>query len=241
MGLTAFSGNDGVNVFLNSLATTDAKAGVEVRLMARNNEVLAIRTTDAQGFVRFEAGLARGEGGLSPAMLIADAKTDYAFLNLKSPAFDLSDRGVAGRVTVSGSTRSSTRSAASTAPARPSTSRRCCAMRRASAVTGVPLTLVVERPDGVEYRRTIVQDQGVGGRSLSVPIVSAAPTGTYRVRAYTDPKAPAIGATSFLVEDYVPERMEFDLASPTGRISQDHAGGSHGRRPLPLWRAGRAA
>ena len=47
---------------------------------------------------QFEAGLARGEGALAPAMLVAtDAKGDYAFLNLKGPAFDLSDRGVTGR------------------------------------------------------------------------------------------------------------------------------------------------
>ena len=71
LGLTAFSGNDGVNVFLNSLATTEAKAGIEIRLLARNNEVLATRTTDAQGFARFEAGLTRGEGGLAPAMVVA--------------------------------------------------------------------------------------------------------------------------------------------------------------------------
>ena len=55
LGLTAFSGNDGINVFLHSLATTDAKQGIEIRLLARNNEVLAARTTDANGFVRFEA------------------------------------------------------------------------------------------------------------------------------------------------------------------------------------------
>ena len=85
----------------------------------------------------------------------------------------------------------------------------------------MPLTLVVERPDGVEYRRTVVQDQGLGGRSLSFPMISAAPTGTYRVRAYTDPKGPAVGSTSFLVEDYVPDRMEFDLASPTGKLSKE--------------------
>ena len=122
LGLTAFSGNDGINVFLNSLATTEAKAGIEIRLIARNNEVLATRTTDAQGFARFESGLTRGEGGLAPAMLVADGKGDYAFLSLKAPAFDLTDRGVAGRTRRRpGSTRSSIRSAASTAPARPCT------------------------------------------------------------------------------------------------------------------------
>ncbi|MCC6383387.1 MAG: alpha-2-macroglobulin family protein, partial [Dehalococcoidia bacterium] len=91
MGLSAFSGNDGIHAFVHSLATTEPKGLVEVRLIARNNEVLATRRSDGNGHAQFEAGLARGEGGLSPAMLIAsDTRGDYAFLSLKSPAFDLS-------------------------------------------------------------------------------------------------------------------------------------------------------
>ena len=76
-----------------------------------------------------------------------------------------------------------------------------------------PLTLVMTRPDGVEYRRALVADQGLGGRSMSVPLVSSASTGTWRVAAYTDPKRPAVGETTFMVEDYVPDRLEFDLSS----------------------------
>ena len=75
-----------------------AKSGVEVRLISRGNEVLATRRTDASGHAQFEAGLASGEGGSAPAMLAAtDAQNDYAFLSLKAPAFDLTDRGVGGR------------------------------------------------------------------------------------------------------------------------------------------------
>src|SRR5207245_6541312 len=93
LGITAFSGHDGIHVFVNSLASTDAIAKAEVRLVARNNEILATRKTDQTGHVLFEAGLARGEGGLSPAMLTATGeKSDYAFLRLQSNAFDLSDR-----------------------------------------------------------------------------------------------------------------------------------------------------
>ena len=99
MGLTAFSGNDGVHVFVNSLASTDPVGKAEVKLVARNNEILATRKTDDAGHVLFETGLARGEGGLSPAMItVMSEKADYAFLNLKGNAFDLTDRGVAGRV-----------------------------------------------------------------------------------------------------------------------------------------------
>jgi uncharacterized protein YfaS (alpha-2-macroglobulin family) len=84
-----------------------------------------------------------------------------------------------------------------------------------------PLTLVMERPDGVEYRRALVADQGLGGHSWSAPIVSSASTGTWRVRAYTDPKRPPVGETTFLVEDYVADRIEFDLTTAAKVIPRD--------------------
>src|ERR1700712_95366 len=90
MGLTAFSGNDGIHVFVNSLASTEAVGKAEVKLVARNNEILATRKTDDAGHVLFEAGLARGEGGLSPALLtVTSEKADYAFLSLKTSPFAL--------------------------------------------------------------------------------------------------------------------------------------------------------
>ncbi|HEY7005021.1 MAG TPA: MG2 domain-containing protein, partial [Sphingomicrobium sp.] len=221
LGLTAFSGEDGVHVFVNSLATTQPEAGVSVRLMARNNEELTRRQTDANGYVHFEAGLARGEGGLSPAMIIAsDANRDYAFLSLKSPAFDLSDRGVGGRQ-VPGSLDAFVFSERGVY--RPGETAYITALVRDGkgvAVTGVPLTLVVERPDGVEYRRALAPDRGLGGRELALDLVQSASTGTWRVKAYSDPKRPPIGEATFLVEDDVPDRLEFDLTSTSKTISK---------------------
>src|SRR6202022_490182 len=93
LGVTAFSGNDGIHVFINSLASTEAVGKAEVRLVARNNEILATRKTDDSGHGLFGAGLARGDGGLSPAMLTGTGeKADYAFLSLKSNALVLSHR-----------------------------------------------------------------------------------------------------------------------------------------------------
>ena len=222
LGLTAYSGNDGVHVFINSLATTAATSGAEVRLVARNNEVLATKKTDSAGHVLFDAGLARGEGGLSPALLSVSAdKGDYAFLSLKSNAFDLSDRGVSGRAVPAGldafvyAERGVYRSGESvylTALLRDG---------KGNAAVGSPLTIVVERPDGVEFRRSVVPDQGAGGRSLTLPLNSAVPTGTWRVRAFTDPKAPSVGETTFMVEDYVADRIEFTLFSKAKAISPE--------------------
>jgi uncharacterized protein YfaS (alpha-2-macroglobulin family) len=214
LGIAAFSGNDGIHVFVNSLASTDPVAKAEVRLVARNNEILATRKTDESGHVLFEAGLARGEGGLSPAMLtVTGEKADYAFLSLKSNAFDLSDRGVSGRTA---STAADAFVYAERGVYRSNETVYLTALLRdgqGNAVTGGPLTLVIERPDGVEFRRALLPDQGAGGRSLAVPLNSAVPTGTWRVRAFTDPKGNSVGETTFMVEDYVPERIEFDLTA----------------------------
>src|SRR5712691_546331 len=202
-------------------STPQPKGAVDIRLLSRNNEVLARKRTSDAGHLQFEANLTRGEGALAPALLIAsDAKGDYAFLSLKAPAFDLSDRGVSGRVVPAGldafvySERGVYRSG--------ETVQLTALLRdgQGMAALNVPLTLVVERPDGVEYRRAVVPDQGVGGRALAVPLVSSAPTGTWRVRAFTDPKRPPVGEATFMVEDYVPDRLELELGSKAKGVSR---------------------
>lgn len=212
LGLTSFTGPDGVHVLVRSLADARPLANAELRLIARNNEVLATVRSDANGYARFDAGLAKGQGGNAPGLVTAALGEDYGFLDLKLTAFDLSDRGVQGRVAPSGldaylyTERGVYRSGETvylTALLRDA---------KAAAVTGLPLTLVVKRPDGVEYRRRQVEDQGAGGRAYSIPLLSGAQTGTWRIQAYADPKGSAIGETSFLVEDYVPERLELTLA-----------------------------
>ncbi len=220
LGLTAYSGHDGIDVFIHSLASAEPLGSVAVRLIARNNEVLAAKSTDQDGFVHFEAGLARGEGGEAPAAIVAADKADYAFLSLKTTAFDLSDRGVAGRQVPTGldafvyTERGVYRSG--------ETVHVTSLLRDARGIAAAaPLTLVMERPDGVEYRRVVAPDQGLGGHSWSVPLVSSASTGTWRVRAYTDPKRPPVGEATFLVEDYVPDRIEFDLTSAAKIIPRD--------------------
>ncbi|SFG44527.1 hypothetical protein SAMN05192565_103189 [Methylobacterium gossipiicola] len=220
LGLTVFKGRDGVHVFARSLASAAVVAGAEVRLVARNNEVLATARTDAQGHVAFAPGLARGEGGIAPGLVVAQVGDDYGFLDLNQSAFDLTDRGVTGRpqpgaveaylfpergVYRSGETVNLT-----------------ALLRDATgvAVPDLPLTLVLKRPDGVEARRVAVADAGLGGRSLAVPLLPGAQPGTWRVSAYTDPKAPAIGEASFLVEDYVPERLDVALSSPAPNLTR---------------------
>ena len=116
------------------------------------------------------------------------------------------------------STSTSRPSAASTAPARPSTSPRSSATPAPIAVSDLPLTLVVERPDGVEYLRETLSDGGLGGYSADVQLEAEAMRGSWQVRLYADPKGSSLAETSVLVEDFQPERLAFDLVTEAKSI-----------------------
>ena len=212
LGLTTLSGVDGLHVFVRSLGTAGAKAGIAVELLSKANEILGTVQTDAQGYARFDAGLLRGAGGASAAMVVArEGEADVAFLSLTDPEFDLSDRGVEGReaappvdvflTTDRGAYRAG-ETVYATALARDA---------QAGAVPGLPLTAVLFRPDGVEYSRQLVEDGGQGGHVFALPIAGAAPRGVWRLEVLADQQDAALAAQTFLVEDFLPERIDFDL------------------------------
>jgi alpha-2-macroglobulin len=211
LGLTAISGDDGVHALVQSLGSAGPLPRVELRLIARNNEVLATKTTGADGRVDFDPGLSRGKGGSAPGLLVATLGGDYNFLSLAQNAFDLSDRGVAGREPATGldaflyTERGVYRSGETvfaTALLRDS---------KGVAKSGLPLTLVVRRPDGVEYRRATLPDQGLGGRAYAIPLLPGSAAGKWSIEAYADPTGDSIGRVEFLLEDYIPERLDFTL------------------------------
>ena len=221
LGLTTLKGADGLHVFVRGLSDAAAKAGTEVALVSRANRVLATLATDQQGYVRFDAGLTRGTGGSAPALVTVrdGAARDMAFLSLTDPAFDLSDRGVAGRepappidvflATDRGAYRAG-ETIHVTALARDGV---------AAALPGLPITAILTRPDGVEYSRVLSTTDQAGGHVFSLPLGNTVPRGTWRLDMRADPDAPSLASTSLLVEDFLPERIDFDLTLPDGPIS----------------------
>src|SRR5690606_28707593 len=78
--------------------------------------------------------------------------------------------------------------------------------------SSLPVTLIVTRPDGVEHQRLTLTDQGAGGRSTMISLSPGAMTGTWRAQVHVDPKADPISQVAFLVEDFVPERLDMTLS-----------------------------
>lgn len=221
LGLTSFEGNEGIDVVVRSLASAKPVDGIEVRLVAKNNEILGTAKTDASGRISFAAGLTRGAGGMRPGLLVAeDGKGDYGFLDLTAQGFDLTDRGVKGRAAPDGLDAFVTTERGVYRSGETVNVTTLLRDARGKAVAELPATLVMQRPDGVEYRRQAVADQGDGGRAWSVALISGLQTGTWRVKVYGDPKRPPIGETSFLLADYVPERIDVKLEVAKPRLAR---------------------
>lgn len=218
-GLTTMTGDDGMHVFLRSLDTGKPIEGVTLKLYARNNGELGSGISDAAGQVAFAPGLMRATEGRSPTALMAFGKDgDFAFLDLTRPAFDLSDRGVGGRLAPTGA---DVFLYADRGVYRPGETVHLAALLRdttGNAMTGLPLTIRVVRPDEVEAHRYALKNDSAGGYQVDIPISASARTGSWTVQAYLDPKGDPIGTLNILVEDVVPAKIETKLTTKATAI-----------------------
>lgn len=223
IGLSTFAGTDGLTVFARSLTTAKPEAGLTLELVAKNNEVLGTAQTDEEGRATFTAGLLRGGNAAVPAVLTArkgDGTSDYVFLDMTQAGFDLSDRGVTGRpapgaVDVLSWTERGIYRAGETV--------HLAALARdseAKAVAGLPLTFVFLRPDGAEERRIVQTVAKLGGYAVDLTLQPNAMRGTWTVQTFADPKGTPISEKSFQVDDFVPDRIAFDLKTEATAISE---------------------
>jgi len=220
LGLATVSGEDGIHAFVRSLTTAQPVAGAKVRLVAVNNEILGEATSAADGRIDFAPGLSRGTGGRAPQLLVAETDAgDYAFLDVNKPAFDLTDRGVEGRPTPGPLDLFATTERGVYRPGETVFLTGILRDTHAKAVTGLPLTMELERPDGVVGSRTVLNDKGAGGYYAELPMVKEAMRGSWTIRLYADPKAGALTSVNFLVEDFEPERLAFEVSAPPGPMS----------------------
>ncbi|HMK67335.1 MAG TPA: MG2 domain-containing protein, partial [Stellaceae bacterium] len=219
IGLTTFRGADGLHVFARALGSALPIAGLTVSLVARDNDELGRAVTDADGHLRFDPGLLRGSGGATPGAVLAfGAEGDFTFEDLSRPAFDLSDRGVDGRQ-LPGSVDAFVYT--DRGIYRPRETVYLVALLRdriADAIPDTSLIFVARRPDGVEFRRATVPDQGAGAHRLDLTLTETAAHGRWQVDVYVDPKGDPVGHAEFEVQDFVPQRLKVELSASAPAI-----------------------
>ena len=162
--------------------------------------------------VQFSAALAAGTGSAAPALITVAQGDDTTALSLQDPEFDLSDRGVEGRAAPGPVDMFI---ATDRGAYRPGEVIHVTALARdaqAAALPGLPVIARLMRPDGVEYSRALGTDDRAGGHVFTLPLGADVPRGAWRLDMLSDPDAPALASTRLLVEDFLPERIDFDLS-----------------------------
>ena len=224
IALTTFTGEDGLSVFARSLQTARPLAGLEVVLLSAGNEPMAKAVSDEAGRVLFAAGLLKGRGAARAAAVMASnaGQQDFTRLEIGKAPFDFSDRGVTGREQP-GPVDAFLYSERGVY--RPGETVQLMALLRdnaAVALTNLPVTLIVKRPDGSEFTR-FSQAPGAGGAvQQAIALPKSSRRGRWSVAAHVDPKAPPVGTLDFSVEDFVPEKLKVEVtpAAPIVRPGQ---------------------
>lgn len=227
LGITSYQGTDGMMLSIHSLATSKPLGNIHLTLYARNNSILGATISDEQGVAKFPKTILEGNGGREPLMLMAnDPQNDFNFLDVSIAPYDLSDRGVAGRV-APGPTDAFLYTERGVY--RPGETMYLTALLRddrgQALDNGLPLTVRVLRSDNQVVTEQVLQQQGAGGYSFKLPLSMSARAGRWNVNAFLDPKAAPIGTVSFQVEDVVPPRLEVNVGqTPTSPMQLGASG-----------------
>ncbi|MDW8340418.1 MAG: alpha-2-macroglobulin [Geminicoccaceae bacterium] len=224
LALSAVRGSHGLTLLARALEDARPLSGVRIELLARNNEVLATAATDERGLARIPAGRLRGSGGAAPRLLLArKGEGDLVLVRLDEPPLDLVELGIEGRTppgpldaflwTERGVYRTG------------ETVHLGVLVRdaEARAVPDLPVTVKLFRPDGLEAARFLLPADPLGGGRLSFPVASEAASGVWTLTAHAGADAPAIGSASFVVEDFVPPRLELALRPVEPRVDPTRA------------------
>lgn len=217
VALTAVRGADGLTVVARSLAGAEPLPEVRLTLLARNNEPLAELVTDAQGRAHVPAAKLRGRGGNAPRLLLARrGEGELSFLELDRPPLDLVELGVDGRTPPGPLDAFLWTERGVYRPGETVHLGVLLRDARAQAVADLPVTLKLLRPDGIEAARRTLPGDPLGGGTTRFEVAPDAYSGVWSVTAHAGADGPSIGSVSFVVEDFVPPRLELALqpASP---------------------------
>ncbi|HYH20472.1 MAG TPA: alpha-2-macroglobulin [Azospirillum sp.] len=210
LGLNTIRGEDGLLVFARSIGTAKPAAGVELRLLARDNTELGKLVTGEDGLARFDGAALHGTGPKAPqALFAARGAGDFSFLDLTTtgaaPGAEAAVRPPADAYLYTGR-----------GIYRPGEAIDLTALLRdadARAIPGKPLTVKLLRPDGFEADRRTIADAGAGGGTARFALPANAYVGAWTITAHLEPEGPAVGRAEFLVDDFVPPRLDVTMRS----------------------------
>ena len=219
LAITAKRCRDGYLVWVTSLSTGRGAGGVEVAGLTRNNQTVAMATTDESGLGMLRAP---AEGPDGPIWVITALRGgDLSFLQPQRRAWVLDE------VSQSGPKRAATYDVmlyTERGAYRPGETVRLTGVvrdRLGQVPPAIPLTVGVRRPDGRRVAQLAARTDPARQGMFHVDYTTASDgqTGLYRFTATLPGSSAPLGATEALVEAFVPVRMEVKAQTTSPRYA----------------------
>lgn len=219
LSLTTYSTQNGLYVGVRSYATGQSVDGVSVSLVAKNNEILEVKTTEQHTLTKFSKARVSGRDANQPRAIFAqDAKGDFAFLDLTKPAMDLSSFDATGGAALK---RENLYFYTDRGVYRPGEEVRISGLMRdkiGQALRAQGVTLSIITPKGIEHQRMALTSDSVGQLQANVTLPRSAIRGPWRLKAVSDNDSNIVFNANFEVQDFVPELIEVELADDVTRL-----------------------
>ncbi len=228
LGMTARAERGGYRVWVNSIASTEPRAGVALEARSYNDQLLAVALTDERGFARLTVPPGHPDGEVY--LISAADGEDLNFLrpdrhHWSHTGVDLGGRSVPEGLDVLLYPERDV--------LRPGESFHLTALARdrdGATPEEARLEVRMTRPDGREVAREELwvraEEQGMGHLDLST--ATTGQTGRHRIEVLHDGRV--VGRSAVLVEAFVPARIELSATLPE-RVGPGE--------PLPLDLTGR--
>ena len=202
-------------VWANSIRTLDPVAGADVRIYSSANQEIASGVTDQAGLAHISLEDA-GEKGV-PFLVTVEGGEDISYIALSGPEVPGLDRPAGRPYLREGYEAYLT---AFRGVYRPGESADISAIIQGGdlqAPSPFPVIFRLVRPDGKEDRRVTDLLSEEGTVSAEFPLAEYAMTGRYRVECLIPRNDKPIGKMYFMVEEFVPPRIEVEALADEGR------------------------
>ncbi len=222
IGLSVHRSPHGLLVWVNSLHTLEPIRQARVQVYSRSNQSLGSAETDEQGLARIDLPADVGEDAF---LLTASQGDDITYLDLQSTqvpypatageqarvdqgyeAYVYTDRGIY----------------------RPGETVHARAILREHGQPGrlscpapLPVELRVVRPDGQVQRTLKAMTSPLGTTDFEFQWAEHDRMGRYQLLLATPGATQSVGATSLLLEEFVPPQIAVDINSPEGRAQPE--------------------
>ncbi|MEO9966240.1 MAG: MG2 domain-containing protein [Reichenbachiella sp.] len=210
LGLVAKEGKNDVAVFVNSLKSAEPQAGVNLRFIGRNNQLLGEANTDANGLAIFSKP-ENPSGNFKVQLITAQLGDDYNLMAYDNSAVNTSKFEVGGKypngsgydvflygdrdiyrpgetINVSGVIRDD----------------------NWQKPEQIPVKVVFQTPDGREYKTVRKTLNAHGAFEVSHDLSPSAQTGSHNIQVYTANNV-YLSSRSIRVEEFMPDRIKVEV------------------------------